>query len=95
MPVTHKIKCINKSNSFSAYERISHVGGTNGSDARWKLTLDQAIKEIESGKCRFYVGVNGEPVPVIISTSENGNKYLKTENDNEQPIDLLSLSECP
>ncbi len=96
MSETHKIKCINKSNGFSAHERITHVGGTNnGHGTRWKFTLDKAIEEIESGRCRFYVSVNGEPVPVIVSTSESGHKYLKTQNDDKQPNDLLSLSECP
>ncbi|WP_425453661.1 DUF3892 domain-containing protein [Marinomonas pollencensis] len=32
---------------------------------------------------------------VVISTNASGNKYLKAENDSEQPNHLLSLSECP
>ncbi|MDD3927909.1 MAG: DUF3892 domain-containing protein, partial [bacterium] len=27
--------------------------------------------------------------------SASGNKYLKTQNDGEQPNNLLSLPECP
>jgi hypothetical protein len=44
---------------------------------------------------KFYVGVNGEPVPVVVSMSESGNKYLKSQVDGKQPNNLLSLSECP
>ncbi len=95
MSIDVQIHCINKTNRTSAHERISHIGGVNPDGGRWKLTLDQAITEIDAGKWTFFVKVNNQRANVIIAKSAQSHKYLKTENDGEQPNNLLSLPECP
>lgn len=89
-----QIKCINKSDRLNPHERIRNIGGVNPDGTRWKLTLNEAIQHIKNGKYSFYVSVNGKSVDVIIAR-HTGYEYLKTENDGDQPNNLLSLDECP
>ena len=90
----HEVLCINKSDRMNPHERITHIGGRNSDGAAWKITQETAITEIEAGKWSFFVSRGGRTANVIVSVSKLGHKYLKTENDGEQPDNLLSLPEC-
>lgn len=89
-----EVLCINKSDRTNPHERITRIGGRNGDGSAWKLTQEAAITGIESGQWEFFVSRGGRTANVIVSVSKHGNRYLKTENDGEQPDNLLSLPEC-
>jgi hypothetical protein len=97
MAARHRITCINKSDRDNPHERITHVGGSSGAkdgDGPWKITQEEAIRGIENGTWDFYVTRDSRTVEVIVAESRLGNKYLKTEADDAQPNNLLSLPEC-
>jgi hypothetical protein len=90
-----QITCINKTPRMDPHDRIKSVGGVNPDKTRWKISQPDAIAGVEAGKWNFYVSVGGKSVWVVVATSAHGHKYLKTQNDGEQPDNLLSLPECP
>ena len=94
MPSRHEVLCINKSDRTNPHERITNIGGRNDDGTAWKVSQQDAIDGIESGKWAFYVRRGGNTVNVVVAVSRYGNKYLKTEADGEQPDNLLSLPEC-
>ncbi len=89
-----QITCINKDDRYSPYERIRVVGGCNSIGKAWTLSQEEAIAGLESGKWSFWVSVGGRSVGVVVAVSARGNKYLKTEADDDLPNNLLSLPEC-
>jgi Protein of unknown function (DUF3892) len=89
-----EISCVNKQPRQNPHERISYVGGLNDDKTRWRLSLDEAIQGVESGKWTFWTKGGGKIVNVIVAF-HLGNKYLKTQVDGVQPDNLLALPECP
>lgn len=91
-PQTAQITCVNKVDRDNPFERITHLGG-----ATWKLTQEDAIGKIERQEWNFYVALPGHQrtVWVEVGISRFGNKYLRTQGDNDERNNLLSLPECP
>jgi hypothetical protein len=74
--------------------RILGFGGVNPDGAHWRITHDQAITAIETGRWSFYIDGGGRPLPVVIAVSKYGQKYLKGAGDGLQPDSLLRLPDC-
>lgn len=94
MTSRHEVKCVNKTDRYNAHERIKAIGGVNPNGTNWKLSQEEAIRDIESRKYSFFVKAGHSQVDVIVAISRFGNKYLKTVSDGEHPNNLLSLYEC-
>ncbi len=89
-----RITCINKKPRRDTTRAIQSFGGLTSDRRNWRLTLAEAIAEVESGH-RFYVEQpQGDRVEVVVAVSTRGHKYLKTVADGDEPNNLLSLTEC-
>ena len=58
MATSVRVMCVNKSDRYNAHERIINIGGVNPDQTRWKMSQQDAIKAIETGKYSFYVVAN-------------------------------------
>ena len=92
---TRQIRCVCRDYRYNPIDRITHIGGVHLDGKRWKLTQQEAIQGIESGRYRLYVNFAGERNWLVVAFSMFGNLYLKTENDKDEPHSLLILPECP
>lgn len=93
-PKYRQVKCITRSSINGSYEHITHIGGTEIDDASWYFTKDQAIEYIDSKEYAFFVQEDHNIAWVKVAKLENGQKYLRTENDDTDVNNLLSLPEC-
>ncbi len=93
MPQDVKITCVKKTNRMNPHERIHSIGGINSNGTPWRLTTDEAIIGIETGRWTFHTG-SGWTFARVIIARHNGHKYLKTEADGFHPNNLLALPEC-
>ena len=88
-----QILCIKKVSVNNPHDRIVSIGGFNGK-RRWSLTQQDAVHSIENLGNRFWVGESGNCAQVVVAMHQ-GHKYIKTENEEGHPSNLLSLPECP
>ncbi|RLJ41385.1 uncharacterized protein DUF3892 [Litoreibacter meonggei] len=92
--MANQIDCIEKQDRYDPSEAIVSVGGRNADGTRWSISQKEAIQRIKSRQNEFYVSKNGHRVNVLVATSRFGNEYIKTENDDHEPNNLLELQSC-
>ena len=73
--------------------RIRAVAGIRPDGTPWRMTVEQVVNAIGRGE-RFYVEEpRGDAVDVLVSHTETGRVYLRTEADGDIPNNLLALPE--
>jgi hypothetical protein len=91
MPKSAEISCLVRDDRRNPYERIAYIGGfTTGS---WLITQQDAIGKIERGEWEFFVTHNGRKMMLVVAQSRFGTRYLKREDDGDEPKGLLALPE--
>jgi hypothetical protein len=80
-----QVTCTTKTCHQDPHQCISHIGGYG-----WRLTQEQAVHAILNRQYSFHLRREDRTVDIIIASYE-GNPYLKTVLDREEPEQLLSL----
>jgi hypothetical protein len=97
MPDNVLVTCISKRDRQDPHERIEGLGGVYGGK-RWYMREEDIILELEKPNAtrewNFYANVDGHSAWVIVA-EHNNRKYLKTQNDDYSPDNLLSMDSCP
>ena len=88
---TYQITCHRPDNA----DRDRRMQGVGGPDAGgWYGTVDAVISLINNGHSFWTVDQRGNSVWVIVA-KRNGREYIKTQSDDLEPNNLLSLPVCP
>jgi hypothetical protein len=88
-----RIECIRQRDSGKS-TRIAHVEGSNVDGTPWGMSESEAIREIESGRTKFYCDVLGQSYLVVVGTAKSGGKFHKPAIDSDSPDCLLQLPRC-
>lgn len=89
----YKVTCINKPHHHSPHEHITHIGNC---EDKWKITREDAIKRIDSGKDQFYTidKTTGKKCYVAVVREKGKDPYLRTHADGKPNDNLLEQPEC-
>jgi hypothetical protein len=90
-----RIRSIVKSEQTAAHERIKAICGLTPDGSHWTLTHEHAVSQIENRTCAFYIErPKDKRYDVIVGRGVHAHKYLKTDADRDQPVELLFLPTC-
>ena len=73
--------------------KITYVGGPKLGGGRWQLSVEEAIRAIQSGSV-FFVTFEAESYIVAVGTAPDGQRYLRTPMGEADSSMLLRLKEC-
>lgn len=88
------VTCINKSNTNSSHEHITHLGNPA---AQWRWSREQVIASIDAGTNTFYVvdARNGARATIGVVRQPGLPGYFRSYADGQWNNNLLSLAQCP
>lgn len=88
----YHVTCINKPHHNSPHEHITHIGNIQG---QWRLSKEEAIRQIENGAHQFYtLDRSGKRVYIGVVRQPGRAPYLRTHADGQWNDNLLALQEC-
>ena len=91
--VAQQIDCVTTARDPAGRRQIAYVGGPSVGGGRWQLSVEDAIRAIQSGSV-FFVTFEAESYIVSIGTAPDGRRYLRTAMGEADSSMLLRLKEC-
>ena len=89
-----QIRYADRTRETAPHRCIARVGGLFSTGKPWKVSVAEAIANIESGLHEFYIVAGQSRVEIVVG-SYRGNKYLKAKDDTDLPDRLLALGPLP
>jgi hypothetical protein len=86
----HLVKWSEKKSAFGQNYQVSAIGGNSAHGSDWRVSEDNAITEIESGKKAYFIVLNGSVCDLVVGRA-GGITYLKSRTDTDLPHALLDL----
>lgn len=93
MAAAQQIDCISSERDPLGRRLLTHVGGPQAGGGRWKLSLDEAIRALQSGSV-YFVTFEAESYIVTLGTASGGRRFLRTARGEADSSMLLRLPEC-
>ena len=93
-PMALRVSFVNKTPDATSPTHVRSIGGRTGS-VKWQHPLAAAIGWIEDRTFTYYVSNGRAEIEVVVALNPDGQKYLKTPADEDQPGSLLKLPESP
>ncbi|BDI06332.1 MULTISPECIES: DUF3892 domain-containing protein [Burkholderiales] len=93
--VPMQVTCIRR---WGPQNTIQQLGGLNPDGSSWRMSSDQMVQMIESGRFRFFVravvaGIERD-VRLVVDTSPRGRKFPRTDMDDTAANNLEQLPTC-
>ncbi len=90
-----QITCITKPDRYNSHEAITDVGGKRANGVGFNTTRQQCADDIRFGRDSYFVQVGRYRVEVTAYQNNYGGPwFIKTEPDETQKDNLLSLPGC-
>lgn len=91
MSIRYQILCSAKEKQFNKII-ISHIGGKNPLGETWILKVEQAVEDMLAGNLEFFMNLNGQTYPIVIS--QNQGEFELTSIGADKNL-ILELPDCP
>jgi hypothetical protein len=92
--MAHLVRYAARDPSREPQSQIQSIGGERRDGTQWRISVAEAISQIESFNETYYVNIGGF-TPNLVVACVRGKKFLKTTNEKDLPLILLSLPDFP